>query len=44
VAEALAAELHRLAGWLELGEVAAPDGGDLAGPLADALARPAGVP
>jgi uncharacterized protein YcaQ len=44
VAEALAAELHRLAGWLELGEVAAPEGGDLAGPLSGALARPAGVP
>jgi uncharacterized protein YcaQ len=32
-AVALAAELHRLAGWLGLGEVAAPERGDLAGPL-----------
>jgi uncharacterized protein YcaQ len=37
VADALAAELHRLAGWLGLGGVAAPEGGDLAGPLASAL-------
>jgi len=35
---ALAAELHRLAGWLGLGVVAAPGGGDLAGPLTAALA------
>jgi uncharacterized protein YcaQ len=40
VAEALAAELHRLAGWLELDGVAMPDRGDLADPLAAALARP----
>src|SRR6266511_1298043 len=37
VSEALAAELHRLAGWLGLGGVAAPEGGDLARPLAAAL-------
>jgi uncharacterized protein YcaQ len=44
-AVALAAELHRLAGWLGLHTVAAPDRGDFAGPLAAALAtRPAGVP
>jgi uncharacterized protein len=43
VAEALAAHLRELAVWLELDEVAAPEGGDLAGPLADALGRPAGV-
>jgi uncharacterized protein YcaQ len=36
-AEALAAELRRLAGWLELGEVAAPERGDLAGALGAAL-------
>ncbi|GAA0800760.1 winged helix-turn-helix domain-containing protein [Spirilliplanes yamanashiensis] len=42
--EQLAAELHRLAGWLGLGEVAAPERGDLARPLADALASPARVP
>jgi len=36
-AEALATELHRLAGWLGLGEVAAPERGDLAGPLTGAL-------
>ena len=36
-ATALAAELHRLSGWLGLGEVAAPERGDLAGPLADEL-------
>jgi uncharacterized protein YcaQ len=34
---ALAAELHRLAGWLGLSEVAAPDRGDLARDLRDAL-------
>ena len=33
-AVALAAELHRLAGWLGLSAVAAPERGDLAGPLA----------
>jgi uncharacterized protein YcaQ len=37
VAEALAAELRRLAGWLELDAVAAPEGGDFAGPLDAAL-------
>ncbi|GIF10381.1 winged helix-turn-helix domain-containing protein [Actinoplanes teichomyceticus] len=36
-AEALAAELRRLAGWLGLGAVAAPVAGDLAGPLTAAL-------
>jgi hypothetical protein len=36
-ARALAAELHRLAGWLGLDAVAAPEGGDLAGPLTAAL-------
>ena len=40
-AVALAAELRRLADWLGLSEVAAPDRGDLAGPLKAALA---GVP
>nr|WP_296071722.1 crosslink repair DNA glycosylase YcaQ family protein [uncultured Actinoplanes sp.] len=44
-AEALAGELHRLAGWLGLHTIAAPVRGDLAGPLAAALkARAAGVP
>jgi uncharacterized protein YcaQ len=44
-AAALAAELGRLAGWLGLGAIAAPERGDLAGPLAAALkAGPAGVP
>jgi uncharacterized protein len=44
-AEALATELHRLAGWLGLTTVAAPVRGDLAGPLTAALkARAAGVP
>jgi uncharacterized protein YcaQ len=44
-AEALAAELHRLAGWLGLSAVAAPQGGDLAGSLARALGPgTAGVP
>jgi uncharacterized protein YcaQ len=43
-AGALAAELHRLAGWLGLHTVAAPDRGDLARPLTAALtARAAGV-
>jgi hypothetical protein len=43
-AVALAAELHRLAGWLGLHTVAPPERGDFAGPLAAALgARPAGV-
>jgi hypothetical protein len=42
-AGALAAELCRLAGWLGLTDVAAPEHGDLAGPLADALVREAGV-
>lgn len=44
-AEALAAELFRLAGWLGLEAVAAPERGDFAGPLAAALkAGPPGVP
>ncbi|MFC7550801.1 winged helix-turn-helix domain-containing protein [Plantactinospora sp. GCM10030261] len=43
-AEALAAELHRLAGWLGLSAVAPPVRGDLAAPLAAALTRAAGVP
>jgi uncharacterized protein YcaQ len=37
VAEVLAAELRRLAGWLGLDGVAVPEGGDLARPLASAL-------
>jgi uncharacterized protein YcaQ len=40
---ALAAELHRLAGWLGLSAVAPPAAGDLAGPLAAALGSIAGV-
>ncbi|MFE0591944.1 winged helix-turn-helix domain-containing protein [Micromonospora echinospora] len=40
---ALAAELYRLAGWLGLDAVAPPAAGDLAGPLAAALAGTAGV-
>ncbi|XVU24125.1 winged helix-turn-helix domain-containing protein [Actinoplanes sp. CA-054009] len=36
-AAALAAELHRLAGWLGLSRVAAPERGDFAGPLTAAL-------
>ncbi|GAA4948351.1 winged helix-turn-helix domain-containing protein [Actinoplanes utahensis] len=43
-ATALAAELRRLAGWLGLTTIAAPEGGDLAVPLAGALRSPAGVP
>ncbi|MEU4214610.1 DNA glycosylase AlkZ-like family protein [Actinoplanes sp. NPDC026623] len=44
-AAALAAELRRLAGWLGLDDIAAPERGDLAGPLAAALkAASAGVP
>ncbi|MER7165742.1 crosslink repair DNA glycosylase YcaQ family protein [Micromonospora sp. NPDC000207] len=43
-AVALAAELHRLAGWLGLESVAPPVAGDLAGPLAAALASRCGVP
>jgi uncharacterized protein len=39
-AEALATELRRLAGWLGLTEVAAPERGDLARPLARALGVP----
>ncbi len=42
-ASALAAELYRLAGWLGLHAVAAPVAGDLAVPLAAALATTAGV-
>ncbi|GAA5181753.1 winged helix-turn-helix domain-containing protein [Rugosimonospora acidiphila] len=42
-AAALAAELHRLAGWLGLAEVAAPERGDLAGSLwAELDAQPEG--
>jgi uncharacterized protein YcaQ len=36
-AVALAAELHRLAGWLGLQAVATPERGDFAGPLTAAL-------
>ena len=44
-AGALAAELHRLAGWLGLESVGRPERGDLAEPLAGALvAGSAGVP
>jgi uncharacterized protein YcaQ len=43
-AEALAAELYRLAGWLGLDRVAPPVAGDLAGPLATALAGVGAVP
>ncbi|MBO4209724.1 winged helix-turn-helix domain-containing protein [Micromonospora echinofusca] len=43
-AVALAAELYRLAGWLGLDAVAPPAAGDLAGPLAAALAGTVGVP
>ena len=44
-ADALAAELRRLAGWLGLTSVAVPERGDLAGPLARALSvGAAGVP
>ena len=42
-AMALAAELYRLAGWLGLDAVAPPVAGDLAVPLAAALAGVAGV-
>jgi uncharacterized protein len=42
--DALAAELCRLAGWLGLSEVAKPERGDLAGPLATALAGSVRVP
>jgi uncharacterized protein YcaQ len=42
VVEALATELRRLAGWLGLDSVSAPERGDLADPLAAALRRPAG--
>jgi uncharacterized protein YcaQ len=41
VAEALAAELYRLAGWLDLSAVAPPERGDLAPALTAALAAPA---
>jgi uncharacterized protein YcaQ len=40
VAEALAAELRRLAGWLGLEGVAPPEGGDFAEPLTGALRAP----
>ena len=39
VVEPLAAELWRLAGWLGLAGVVAPERGDLAGPLSGPLAR-----
>jgi uncharacterized protein YcaQ len=42
-AVSLAAELHRLAGWLGLSAVAAPAGGDLAAPLTAALTGAPGV-
>ncbi|GAA0457423.1 hypothetical protein Ade02nite_06500 [Paractinoplanes deccanensis] len=42
-AAALAAELHRLAGWLGLERIATPERGDLAGPLTAALKSAAGV-
>jgi hypothetical protein len=42
-AEALAAELYRLAGWLGLDRVAPPVRGDLAGPLSAALRGVVGV-
>ena len=44
VAEALAAELWRLAGWLGLSAVAAPEAGDLAGALTPALVTAARSP
>jgi uncharacterized protein len=40
-AVALAAELHRLAGWLGLTSVAPPESGDLAGPLSAAVSAAA---
>jgi len=43
VAAALAAELHRLAGWLGLSAVVPPVAGDLAGPLTAALRLPPGA-
>ncbi|MBM7081642.1 winged helix-turn-helix domain-containing protein [Micromonospora humidisoli] len=43
-AVALAAELHRLAGWLGLDAVAPPAAGDLAAPLTAALRSLTGVP
>ncbi|BAL92158.1 hypothetical protein AMIS_69380 [Actinoplanes missouriensis 431] len=43
-ADALAAELARLAGWLGLTSIGVPERGDLAGPLAEALKREPGVP
>ena len=39
VAEALAAELRRFAGWLGLSDVDKPQRGDLVGPLSSALVR-----
>lgn len=42
-AVALAAELHRLAGWLGLTVVTPPAAGDFAGPLAAAVGATAGV-
>ncbi len=43
-AAALAVELHRLAGWLGLNEIAPPERGDLADTLTAALKSAAGVP
>jgi hypothetical protein len=42
-AVALAGELHRLAGWLGLHEVATPERGDFAGPLTAALKAHAAI-
>jgi uncharacterized protein YcaQ len=44
VAEALGAELRRLAGWLELEAVVPPEGGDFAEPLRAALRAAVGDP
>ena len=41
--DALAIELHRLAGWLGLDQIMPPERGDLAGPLTAAIKRRAGV-
>jgi uncharacterized protein YcaQ len=43
VAEALAANLYELAGWLDLNDVTPPERGDLAIGLAEALRRREGV-
>ena len=42
-AVALAAELHRLAGWLGLDRIATPERGDFAGPLTAALKKQAAL-